>query len=69
MQLYISKTKSRTDRYAILYEKALNILTEYWYWAGRPTELLFPGRKPERPISSFTINRIFNDHIRTTFKS
>lgn len=62
MQLYIRKTKSRTDRYAILSKKALDILTEYWFWADRPKELLFPGRNPQTPLSSVTINNIFNNH-------
>ena len=62
MQIHIRKTKSRIDRYAILSEKALNILTEYWFTYGKPKDFLFPGTKHGKPISKYTINRIFNNH-------
>jgi site-specific recombinase XerD len=63
MLLYIRKTKSRTDRYAILSKNALKILTQYWFASGRPTGFLFPGyHDRNKPVSKFTINRAFNDH-------
>lgn len=43
--IYISRSKNRSDRYAVLSAKALDILTMYWYESGRPKEWLFPGRK------------------------
>jgi len=65
MLLYIRKTKSRTDRYAILSKKALTILTQYWFAAGKPKEFLFPGYHDRtKPVSKFTINRAINDHAK-----
>ena len=65
MLLYIRKTKSRTDRYAILSKKALTILTQYWFAAGKPKKFLFPGYHDRtKPVSKFTINRAINDHAK-----
>jgi site-specific recombinase XerD len=62
MLLYIRKTKSRTDRYAILSKKALVILTQYWFAAGKPTGYLFPGAgKKNKPVSKYSINLAFNE--------
>jgi integrase len=66
MLLYIRKTKSRTDCYAILSKNALSILTEYWSASGRPKGFLFSGyHDRDKPISKYTINRTFNDHSKT----
>ena len=63
MMLHIRKTKSRTNRYAILSKKTLNILTRYWFAAGKPKGYLFPGaRDQNKPISKNTINCAFNNH-------
>jgi site-specific recombinase XerD len=65
MKIYIAHSKSRTDRYAILSAKALDILTQYWYRYGQPRDWLFPStyNNGEKPIVTFTVNRIVNDHI------
>ena len=44
MQIHIRDTKNRMDRYTILSEKNLEILTEYWFCNGRPREILFPNK-------------------------
>jgi site-specific recombinase XerD len=63
MRLYIRNTKSRSDRYAILSENALQILTDYWYAFGRPKEWLFPGSNPVKPVASFTISTVVKNHV------
>lgn len=66
MMLHIRETKSRTNRYAILSKRALNILTQYWFAAGKPKGFLFPSSHDStKPVSKFTINRAFNDHSKT----
>ena len=45
MRIHVAKTKSRSDRYAVLSQKALDLLTEYWYAYGRPTAWLFPAKQ------------------------
>jgi len=44
MQIYIHETKTHTSRYALLSERALDILTEYWFKCGRPKGILFPNQ-------------------------
>ena len=44
MQIHIRDTKNRMDRYTILSERNLEILTEYWFCKGRPREILFPNK-------------------------
>lgn len=44
MQIHIRDTKNRMDRYTILSERNLEILTEYWFCNGKPREILFPNR-------------------------
>lgn len=43
MRIHISQTKSRSERYAILSQKSLDMLNEYWY-ADRPSGWLFPAK-------------------------
>jgi len=64
MSVYISRSKNRSDRYAELSEKALAILTEYWFAYGKPMDWLFPStRKNGRPIVSETVRVIIKDHV------
>lgn len=44
MQIYIHESKTHTARYAILSQRALDILTEYWFKCGRPRDILFPNQ-------------------------
>lgn len=63
MNIHIAETKNRSDRYAILSENMLALLTRYWYSYQKPNGWLFtqPTNK-EKPIDSQTINRHFNKH-------
>jgi len=65
MSIYIERSKNRSDRYAILSENALDILTRYWYTYGQPRNWLFPSTQNNgiKPIVTFTVCRIVNDHI------
>ena len=44
MQILIRNTKNRMDRYTILSERNLALLTEYWFQKGRPKGILFPNQ-------------------------
>lgn len=62
MRIHVSHGKSRSDRYAILSENTLVILTEYWRTFGKPTDWLFPKQHDRsRPIDTFYLMR----HMRT----
>lgn len=53
MRIHVAKTKNRSDRYAILSQKALDLLTQYWYAYDRPTDWLFPAKQdPSRPCKT-----------------
>ena len=51
MKIYISPSKSRSDRYAILSDKTLGILTDYWHVQGKPKDWLFPGTKKNSHVT------------------
>ena len=44
MQIHVRDTKNRMDRYTILSERCLDLLTEYWFAKGRPRGILFPNQ-------------------------
>ena len=58
MRIHICHSKARSDRYAILSHNALDILTQYWFLAGKPTGFLFPNRNdPSRPMAPYSVNQ------------
>ena len=63
MKIYIEKSKSRSDRYALLPSSTLDILTDYWYMYGKPKYWLFPAPKASnKPIYAQTIGNHLNKH-------
>jgi integrase/recombinase XerD len=57
MVLIVRQGKGRKDRNLMLSPRLLALLREYWKVA-RPTEWLFPGEIPGRPLSVGTVHRI-----------
>ncbi len=65
MRIHIRHSKNRSDRYAILSEKTLAILTQYWFAFGRPSDWLFPAqRNPLRPCNTYNVMRWMAEHER-----
>lgn len=63
MRIHVTKTKNRSDRYAVLSQRALDILTEYWYEYDRPMDWLFPAKQdPLRPCKTAVLNRQVLEH-------
>ena len=63
MTIHITHGKNRSDRYAVLSERALSILTKYWYEYNRPTEWLFPKQhNTTKPIDTFYLSRHIHEH-------
>src|SRR6516164_8400596 len=60
MVIRIRQAKGRKDRYVMLSPRLLAILREYWR-AARPTQFLFPGNVPDRPITPRTVQRACRD--------
>lgn len=57
MVIRIRQGKDHKDRSVMLSPKLLALLREYWK-AVRPTDWLFPGRTPDRPIGSHTLQDV-----------
>ena len=63
MRIHVRHTKNRSDRYAILSHNTLDILTDYWFAFGRPTEWLFPSeRDPDKPSHTNNVMRWMGIH-------
>jgi site-specific recombinase XerD len=63
MAIHIRRAKNRSDRYAMLSENALAILTEYWFAFGKPKDWIFPSTfKNGKSIVPFTVHRFIKDH-------
>ncbi len=60
MQLLVAQGKGKKDRYALLSPVTLNLLRDYWR-QYRPTIWLFPGRLSNSPISTRTIQKVFEN--------
>jgi len=64
MRIHIAPSKNRSERFAILSQNALGILTQYWKAYDKPRGWLFPStQKDNSPIATYTVNRIVNEHI------
>lgn len=58
MRIHIRHGKNRSDRYAILSKRALDILTAYWFAFGKPVGWLFPKQyDSSKPIDTFYLSR------------
>jgi integrase/recombinase XerD len=56
MVIRVEQGKGRKDRYVMLSPRLLEMLRDYWK-RTHPGAWLFPGDKPDRPISPLTLNR------------
>ena len=59
MLLRIEQGKGRKDRFAMLSERLLELLRD-WYRIARPPVWLFPGRDPLLPVTTRQLNRAFH---------
>jgi site-specific recombinase XerD len=63
--ILIRQGKGRKDRYTLLSEIALNVLTEYIQKSGDDVKTwLFPGNSPERHITERTVQIVFKNVLR-----
>lgn len=56
--IHIKNTKSRMNRYTILADRTLDILTEYWFECGRPRNILFPSQATGEYLEINSINQV-----------
>jgi integrase/recombinase XerD len=57
MVLRIRQAKGQKDRFVVLSPRLLKILREYWK-AVRPSDYLFPGARPGKPLTSGSVHRV-----------
>ena len=58
MQIHVRDTKNRMDRYTILSQRCLDLLTEYWFAKGRPRGILFPNQFTGSYLSVGTLEKV-----------
>src|ERR1700677_1214048 len=54
--IWVRGGKGHKDRQVMLAEPLRDVLAAYWRWK-RPTDWLFPGRNPDRPIATNSVFR------------
>jgi len=57
--IYVRESKSRRDRYTILSDRNLDLLTEYWFKCGKPRGILFPSSWTGTYLDKSSINQFF----------
>ncbi|XBX10319.1 tyrosine-type recombinase/integrase [Enterocloster clostridioformis] len=62
--IHVPLSKNRQDRYTILSDRNLEILTEYWYRYGRPRGWLFPSTVRDAPLTPDAVERFVRGHAR-----
>lgn len=58
MQIHVRNTKNRMDRFTILSERNLALLTKYWYEKGRPRGILFPNQYTGQYLTVSTVEQV-----------
>lgn len=61
-RIYISRSKNRSDRYAVLSDKAYDILVSYIrsaYHGAKKEDWLFPGQKQGSHVCEMTVYNVF----------
>ena len=59
MTIHVRETKGRTDRYTVLSQRNLGLLTEYWFQCGRPKGILFPSSWTGDYLDIASVNQFF----------
>ena len=57
--IHVREGKSRRDRYTILSERNLDLLTKYWFQCGKPRDILFPSSWTGTYLDKGSINQYF----------
>lgn len=64
MLIHVHQGKGRKDRYVMLSERLLQVLRAYWARVRPPGDWLFPGRKPNQPLTPGAVRRVIHDAAR-----
>lgn len=61
--IHVPLSKNRQDRYTILSDRNLDILTEYWYRYNRPMGWLFPSTVRDAPLTNSAVEQFVKKHV------
>lgn len=62
--IHIATSKNRQDRYSILSDRCLEILTEYWYRYNRPVRWLFPSTVRDEPLTTSSVEQFMKAQVK-----
>ena len=57
MVIRVRRGKGQKDRYVMLSPRLLEVLRAYWK-AARPSDFLFPGAVPDRPLTTGSVRKV-----------
>ena len=60
MLIRVEEGKGKKDRNAMLSSRLLELLRDWW-WVGRPSTWLFPGRDPLLPVTTRQLYRVVEE--------
>jgi site-specific recombinase XerD len=63
-QIHVRNTKSRQDRFTILSERNLQMLTEYWFTCGKPRDILFPNKFTKGYLTVSTVEQVMRRSVK-----
>ena len=64
MRIHVRESKSRYDRYTILSERNLELLTEYWFACRKPRGILFPSEWTGNCLDVGSVNQFLKQSAR-----
>jgi integrase/recombinase XerD len=56
--IHVRDSKSRNERYTLLADRTLNLLTEYWFKYDKPQDILFPSEHTGSYIRTDSLNQL-----------
>lgn len=56
--IHVRDTKSRNERYTLLADRTLDLLTKYWFEYGKPMDILFPSEHTGSYIRTDSLNQL-----------
>ena len=62
--IHVRDTKSRNERYTLLADRTLKLLTQYWFEYGKPMNILFPSSRSGSYIRIDSMNQLIKASAR-----
>lgn len=62
--IHVRDTKSRNERYTLLADRTLDLLTKYWFEYGKPTDILFPSERTGSYMRTDSLNQLIKASVK-----